>query len=90
MSLREDMDALAKAVREKATEKNTPLQESIDALKALTAYYSAVQKNKGDDPGDPEKPTFDDFSQQINEGHQPDATVPGRRRITGAAAPRHS
>lgn len=44
MTFKVKLEQLVIAVIDKASEKNTPLQESIDALKAATAYYAATQK----------------------------------------------
>ena len=52
MSLETDLKALAHTVREKAGLKDTPLIESIDALKALTGLYSALHKGKKSDNAD--------------------------------------
>jgi len=48
-----DFDAelakLAKAIVQKATQENTPFEESVDAFKALTAYYALRLKHKPDE-----------------------------------------
>jgi len=70
MSLQKTMDDLAETLSAKVKEKNTPLQESIDAFKALTAYYAARTKNakkSGDD--EPEEPggfSFASGSEVVN------------------------
>lgn len=48
----ESLDILAKSVSEKAAESATSLQESIDALKALTAYALAKRKLGADEDED--------------------------------------
>lgn len=50
MTLQTDCAALASTIAKKAQEEATPLAERIDALRALTGYFSAVQKAKGGDP----------------------------------------
>ena len=60
MTLKSTLDKLAKTLSDKAAEKNTPLQESIDAFKALTAYYAARQKSakKSGEDDEPETGGF--------------------------------
>ena len=41
MTLEKTLDKWASTLSDKAAEKDTPLQESIDAFKAVTAYYAA-------------------------------------------------
>ena len=60
MSLQQTLDKLAKTLSDKAAQKDTPLQESIDAFKALTAYYAAQQKRRGKQ--DDEEPDSEGFS----------------------------
>lgn len=59
MTFEKTMADLAKQIATKASHKDTPLQESIDAFKGLTAYYAARVKNRNksvddevDDSGD--------------------------------------
>ena len=83
--IREDLDALAQHVAKEATKSKT-LPESIDALKALTAYYSAVVKAKGKDGEDAsEGPNFGAFQSSIagaeeHAVHGRAEPLPGRRR----------
>lgn len=44
MSLQKTLDAWAEKLSKKAADDKTPLQESIDAFKAVTAYFAAKQK----------------------------------------------
>ena len=44
MTLKQTLDKWAETLSTKATQKDTPLQESTDAFKAVTAYYAAQQK----------------------------------------------
>ena len=80
------LDELATHVAQKAALHDTPLQESTDALKALTPYYALLLKQKmGGTQDDPEL-SFTDFkkdleslkTQEINNGAAP--RVPGGRR----------
>ena len=52
MSLKKILDEWAKKLSTKAAEKDTPLQESTDAFKAVTAYYTALGKNAKKHPLD--------------------------------------
>ena len=45
MTLEQTLDKLAKTLVDKASQDATSLQESIDAFKALTAYYAAKQRH---------------------------------------------
>lgn len=65
MSLKSELEHLAATIAKKAQEAKTPLQESVDALKALTGLYSALQKGRKGSDGDDEGDTFDDFAAQI-------------------------
>ena len=60
MTLQKTMDELANKLKDKAAQKDTPLQESIDAFKALTAYYAARQKSakKSGEDDEPETGGF--------------------------------
>ena len=84
MNLREEMDKVAEAVAKKAAEYDTPLQEKMDALKVLTAYYAAVEKSKkkgGDEPAGGNGESFEDFTASIH-GATED-TANGRKEISG-------
>lgn len=50
MSLKKILDEWAKKLSAKASEKDTPLQESTDAFKAVTAYFTALGKKRQDHP----------------------------------------
>jgi len=67
MSLRNNLDKLAENIAKKAAEKDTSLQESVDALKALTPYYALTAKLAAKGTGDDEDDgaTFDAFSAEI-------------------------
>lgn len=60
MNFEKMLDELAQKLSDKAAEKLTPLQESIDAFKALTAYYAAKRKpaKKQEDEDPPEDGGF--------------------------------
>ena len=63
MTLKTTLDKWASELSTKAAQKDTPLQESTDAFKAVTAYYAAQQKsrkNQADDEPDSEGFSFAD------------------------------
>ena len=63
MTLKSTLDKWAELLSTKAAQKDTPLQESTDAFKAVTAYYAAQQKsrkNQPEDEGDSEGFSFAD------------------------------
>ena len=62
MTLQKTMDKWAQDLCKKASEKDTPLPESTDAFKAVTAYYAARQKlakKNGEEDDDPDGFRFD-------------------------------
>lgn len=52
MTLKSILDDWAEKLSTKAAQKDTPLQESTDAFKAVTAYYAAQQKLRKNQPED--------------------------------------
>lgn len=60
MSLEKTLDTWAGKLSEKAGQDDTPLQESIDAFKAVTAYYAAKGKRakKQDSDEEPDDGAF--------------------------------
>lgn len=50
--LKKTLDEWANKLAKKAAEKDTLLQESTDAFKAVTAYYTALGKNAKKHPAD--------------------------------------
>ena len=61
MTLKKTLAEWAESLRKKAEEKDTPLQESIDAFKAVTAYY-AVELKQRKKSGDDEEPDDGGFT----------------------------
>lgn len=61
-----EMLLYAKDLREKARKDNTPLEESINAFKALTTFYAILLKHKPS-AEDGEGTTFDDLQSEVNE-----------------------
>ena len=59
MTLKKTLDELAKTLGDKVRQTDTSLQESIDAFKALTAYYAVERKQlKKQDEDDPDSGGF--------------------------------
>ena len=61
MTLKQTLDSWANKLATKAAQENTPLQESTDAFKAVTAYYAATQKRArkaGEDEDPPDSSGF--------------------------------
>jgi len=54
MTLKQELEELAKDIRKRAGEAATPFTEAVDALKALTTLYATLAKDKGkpEDPSD--------------------------------------
>ena len=52
MTLKSTLDKWASELSTKAAQKDTSLQESTDAFKAVTAYYAAQQKLRKNQPED--------------------------------------
>lgn len=70
--LKKTLDDWANKLAKKAAENSTPLQESTDAFKAVTAYYAAQQKarkNQGDDEPDTEGFSFAGSNEVVNGGN---------------------
>ena len=58
-SIEKTLDSWAGKLSDKAAKDDTPLQESIDAFKALTAYYAVERKQlKKQDEDDPDSGGF--------------------------------
>lgn len=74
---------VAQSVAKKAKEDDAPFAERIDALKALTAMYTAMQKHPAD-PGDDDEDDGFDFSKGVNAREETDGstvtTLRARRR----------
>lgn len=67
MNFPDELDKLAKQVAAKAASADTPLQESVDALKALTPYYALLLKRKPDVPQDDgDAPSFRNFQASLD------------------------
>ena len=80
------LDELAPHVAQKAAHSDTPLQESTDALKALTPYYALLLKQKIGGTQDEPELNFGDFKKDLEslKTHEVDnggaTRIPGGRR----------
>ena len=66
--IKNELDALAITILQKAAQDNTPLFERVDAFKAVCQYYGLLQKRPKGVAPDPEESgtSFEDFSASIN------------------------
>jgi hypothetical protein len=68
MTTLSDIEKLVQTTAKNALEKDTPLQERIDALKVIAPYYTALKKAAGQEPPDSGgDPTMDEMRSQIEE-----------------------
>lgn len=80
MTLKSDLEALAKDIRVRAALSATPFAEAVDALKALTHLYATFQKDKGKNPDEESDGfTMADARDMIGEESGHGSTVRGRR-----------
>ena len=85
MTAKHQIEKLALSVANKAMEKDTPLQDQIDALKVLNPYYIALTKSKKKGDEETDEPSFADLTRNI-EDHANGATeIRARRGRTGPA-----
>jgi hypothetical protein len=76
MTIRTEIEALAKVIRKRAEESATPFAEAVDALKALTALYGTLLKDKGKSEDDSDGFTMADAQATIEDtGHNGEAAV---------------
>ena len=83
------MARFAKALQQKAAEKDTPLPDATNAFKALTAYYAILRRYPGK-PVEEDDVSFDELQDEVRsvvaEEAQQNGTAPirsslGRGRI---------
>lgn len=68
MTLKATLDKWASELATKAAQKDTLLQESTDAFKAVTAYYAAQQKIAKKNPDDEDEPGGFSFADEVVNG----------------------
>ena len=79
MTLKATLDKWASDLSTKAAEKNTPLQESTDAFKAVTAYYAAQQKTRKNQAEDEPESSGFSFADEVVNGDRQHPQVRSRR-----------
>lgn len=67
-TLKATLDKWATDLSTKAAQKDTPLQESTDAFKAVTAYYAAQQKSAKNQPQDEDESGGFSFADEVVNG----------------------
>ena len=67
MTTIDDIEKLVQTTAKKALEESTPLQERIDALRAIGPYYTALKKAAGQTEEPSDEPTMDEMRSQIEE-----------------------
>lgn len=82
MTLKTEIEALAKTIRTRAEDKSTPFAEAVDALKALTALYATFLKDKGSPADEAGTFTMADARDMIEDEGHGEAAVRGHRRLT--------
>jgi hypothetical protein len=80
MTLKNELVELAKAIRKRASDKDTPFAEAVDALKALTALYATFAKDKGKSEDDSDGFTMADAQATIEDNGHGEAAVRSDRR----------
>jgi len=68
MTLKATLDKWATELSTKAAQKDTSLQESTDAFKAVTAYYAAQQKLRKNQPEDEADSEGFSFAEEVVNG----------------------
>ena len=80
MNFDQSLAKLARHIASKATQENTSFSESVDAFKALIAYFSALKKNKTPAEDTPGEPDFMSFQSALEENSGEIRSRAGRGR----------
>ena len=81
MTTKSDLQQLAKDIAKRAGQADTPFAEAVDALKALTALYATLLKDKGKSEDDSDGFTMADAQATIEDsGQNGEAAVRTHRR----------
>ena len=75
-----DIEKLVQTTAKNALEKDTPLQERIDALKVIAPYYTALKKAAGQSEEPSGEPTMDEMRSQIEQENGNGRNVQARTR----------
>lgn len=79
MTIKKVLVDLAKDIAKRANEKETPFAEAVDAVKALTALYATLLKDKGKSEDDSDGFTMADAQASIEENGHGSSAVRSRR-----------
>lgn len=79
---------LATKVAEKAAADDTPIENSTDALKALTPYLALLLKHKSTDKEDGQ-PTFQDFQKSFEAIKEQQEVLNGATAVPGRSRRRN-
>jgi cytochrome c553 len=79
MTLKSILNKWAEELAAKAAQKDTCLQESTDAFKAVTAYYAAQQKTRKNQAEDEPEPGGFSFADEVGNGERQHPQVRTRR-----------
>jgi hypothetical protein len=83
MTIRSEIEKLATVITDRAKDKDTPFVEAVDALKALSALYATLLKDKGKPEDDSDGFTMADAQATIEDpGHNGTTEVRSRRGRT--------
>ena len=86
MTVKNELEKLARTVIDRCNDKTTPFAEIVDALKALTTLYATLSKDKGKSEDDSDGFTMADAQATIeDQGHGEAAVRSHRRRSTSAS-----
>jgi hypothetical protein len=80
MTVKNELEKLARTVIDRCNDKTTPFAEIVDALKALTTLYATLSKDKGKSEDDSDGFTMADAQTMIEENGRGSSTVRTNRR----------
>lgn len=75
MTLTQLLDKWAESLRDKAAQKDTSLQESTDAFKAVAAYHATQQKGRKKNEDDESDSDGFSFADEVVNGGNPKAAT---------------
>ena len=75
MTVKNELEKLARTVIDRCNDKTTPFAEIVDALKALTTLYATLSKDKGKSEDDSDGFTMADAQATIEESAHGEAAV---------------
>lgn len=85
MTFKKSLTDLAEVIVKRAKEKDTPFSEAVEAVKALTALYGTLLKDKGKSEDESDGFTMADAQATIEDnGQHGEAEFRGRRGRSGS------